>query len=120
MANPICHWELMVHDPARARQFYGRVFDWRFDSSAFSEYTTIDTGGGIAGGMMTKPPASPVAALHVYFQVNDIAETLRRVVEAGGTVIVPKTEIPPGWFAMFADLDQIPVGIVQEKPVAGS
>lgn len=119
MANPLCHWELMVNDLTKAKQFYGRVFDWRFDDSTFPEYTMIET-GGIAGGMMTKPPGSPMAALHTYFQVDDINETLRRVVEAGGSVIVPKTEIPPGWFAMFLDIDRIPVGIVQDKKAAAS
>jgi len=47
MANPICHWDLMVNDLAKAKQFYGRVFDWRFDEGAFPGYLTIDTGGGI-------------------------------------------------------------------------
>lgn len=117
MANPLCHWELMVNDPAKARQFYGRVFDWHFDDGSSPEYTMIQT-GGIGGGMMARPPASPIAALNVYFQVDDITETLRRVVESGGSVIVPKTAIPPGWFAMFLDPDQIPVGIVEENKAA--
>ena len=114
MANPLCHWDLMVNDLAKAKQFYGRIFDWQFDDSTFPGYTVIDTGGGIPGGMMARSSGSPVA-LNTYFQVDDILETLRRVVEAGGSVIVPKTEIPPGWFAMFFDLDRIPVGIVQRK-----
>jgi predicted enzyme related to lactoylglutathione lyase len=41
---------------------------------------------------------------------------LRTVVEAGGTVIVPKTELAQvRWFAMFIDPDQIPIGILQPK-----
>lgn len=114
MANPLCHWELMVNDIAKAKQFYGSVFGWRFDDKGFPGYTIIDTGGSLAGGMMAKPPGSPVAALNDYFEVDDVSQTLRTVVEAGGTVIVPKTEIPRvGWFAMFLDPDQIPIGILQ-------
>jgi predicted enzyme related to lactoylglutathione lyase len=45
--------------------------------------------------------------------VADLDKTLRDVVEAGGTVLVARTEIPPGWFAMFADPDGIAVGIMQ-------
>lgn len=116
MANSICHWELMVNDPARAKQFYRRIFDWKFDE-AYPGYTMITT-GGVAGGMMARPAQSPMAALNTYFQVDDLADTLRRVVEAGGQVIVPKTEIPPGWFAMFLDLDGIAIGIVETKPGA--
>ena len=119
MPNPLCHWDLMVNDLAKAKQFYGRVFDWRFDDAPFPGYTMIDPGGGVPGGIMARSPASPMAMLNTYFQVDDIAATLRKVVEAGGTVIVPKTEIPPGWFAMFLDPDQIPVGIVENRRAAG-
>jgi len=117
MANPICHWELMVNDVEKAKRFYSTVFGWRFDSSKTAEYTMIDTGQGVGGGMMAKPPGAPSAALNSYFQVDDVEKTLRTVVEAGGAVIVPKTEIPRmGWFAMFLDPDRIPIGVWQEAP----
>lgn len=106
----------MVDDIAKAKQFYGSVFGWRFDDQKFPGYTIIDTGGGLEGGLMAKPPGSPAAALNNYFEVEDASQTLRKVVEVGGTVIVPKTEIPNvGWFAMFLDPEQIPIGILQPK-----
>ena len=117
MANPICHWELMVEDVAKAKRFYGAVFGWRFDDTKYPGYTIIDTGQGVGGGMMRRPASSPVAALNTYFQVDDVDATLRAVAEAGGTVIVPKTEIAGvGWFAMFLDPDRIPIGILQPTP----
>jgi predicted enzyme related to lactoylglutathione lyase len=118
MSNPMVHWELMVGDVERARAFYARVFGWRF-SSYSPEYTMIETGGQPGGGMMPRPRSAPAAALNVYFEVADVERTLREVVEAGGTVVVPKTEIPPGWFAMFVDPDGIAIGILQNRPVAG-
>ncbi len=114
MANPMVHWELMVTDVERAKSFYGRIFGWRF-SSYGPEYTTIDPGGPPQGGLMARPPSAPSAALNVYFQVEDLERTLREVVEAGGQVAVPKTEIPPGWFAMFIDPDGIAVGVIQQR-----
>lgn len=115
MGNPICHWELMVNDVAKARAFYGRVFDWTFDASR-PDYTMIDTGTPPGGGMMPRPPTAPTTALNTYFAVTDIDATLRSVVEAGGTIAVPRTEVPGvGWFAMFLDPDQIPVAIFQER-----
>ena len=116
MANSLIHWELMVNDVDKARAFYSRVFDWRFDDASFPGYTGIDTGATPRGGLMARPPGSPSTGLNSYFLVDDIDRTLRNVVEAGGTVIVKRTEIPPGWFAMFLDPDQIPIGILQEKP----
>lgn len=115
MANSLIHWELMVNDVAKARAFYARVFDWRFDDTSFPGYTVIDAGASPGGGLMTRPPGSPTTGLNTYFLVADIDRTLRDAVEAGGTVIVKRTEIPPGWFAMFLDPDRIPIGILQEK-----
>jgi predicted enzyme related to lactoylglutathione lyase len=114
MANPMVHWELMVRDVERAKAFYGRVFGWTFGSYS-PEYTQIETGGTPEGGMMPKPPSAPTPSLNVYFQVDDIERTLREVVEAGGMVVVPRMEIPPGWFAMFLDPDGIAIGILQER-----
>jgi predicted enzyme related to lactoylglutathione lyase len=115
MSNPLCHWELMVNDIDKAKTFYGRVFGWTFDTSR-PEYTMIGTGSPPGGGLMARPPAAPTAALNTYFAVDDVDATLRQVVEAGGTVVVPRTEVPAtGWFAMFVDPDGIAVGIFQER-----
>ncbi len=116
MPNPIVHWELMVNDVAKAMAFYRRVFDWSLDAAG--EYAMIKTGGAVEGGMMARPPSAP-ASLNTYFAVDDLDRTLRDVVEAGGRVLVPRTQIPPGWFAMFLDPDGIPVGILQERRQGG-
>ncbi|MHC5037260.1 MAG: VOC family protein [Planctomycetota bacterium] len=115
MGNAMCHWELMVTDIEKAKAFYGQVFDWQLDESSMPGYTLIQTGKEPGGGIMLKPAEAPVPALHVYFLVEDIEATLSKVSQAGGQVIVPKTEIPNiGHFAMFMDPDNIPVGIFQE------
>ncbi len=115
MANPLIHWELMVSDPERAKAFYARVFGWTF-TPAGPEYTLIQTGTDPGGGMMRRPPNVPMSALNCYFRVADLDRTLRDAVEAGARVIVPRTEIPDiGWFAMFLDPDQIPIGVLQPR-----
>ena len=114
MPSPLCHWDLTVSDVAAAQRFYGGVFGWRFDDTKFPGYLLIDTGSGVGGGMMQAPVDSPIPALHSYFQVDDLVKTLRAVVEAGGAVIVPRTEIPGvGYIAMFLDPDRIPVGVLE-------
>lgn len=116
MANPICHWDLMVDDLERSKAFYQRVFAWRFDDASFSGYTLIQTGAAPGGGMMLRPPDVPMACLNSYFQVDSADGTLRQVVEAGGRVLMPKTEIPGvGWVAMFADPDGIPIGLLEPR-----
>jgi predicted enzyme related to lactoylglutathione lyase len=114
MGNPIVHFELMVNDMARAKSFYSSIFDWAIDDSAIPGYSMITTGEPPAGGMMARPEMAPMCALNVYFGVADVDATLAKAVAAGATLVVPKTEIPGmGHWAMFADLDGIPVGIFQ-------
>lgn len=114
MGNPIIHWELMVSDPERAKSFYRKLFDWRFDDTAFPGYTLIDTGQEPGGGLMQQPRSAPTVGLNTYFEVSDVRRTLHSVVEMGGEVLVPPTAIPNlGDYAMFADPDGIAVGVLQ-------
>ena len=118
MPNPLIHWELMVNDLAKAKQFYGRVFDWRFDDAG-PEYTMIVPGAPPNGGLMAKPAGAPMCSLNTYFRVDDLNRTLHDAVEAGAQVIVPRTEVPGvGWFAMFLDPDRIPIGIFEDRTAA--
>lgn len=116
MPNPICHWELMVNDVEKAKAFYRRVFDWTIEGGPAAGYDFIRTGTEPGGGMMAKPAAAPMAALNVYFLVEDVDRTLRSAADAGATVVVPKTEIPDvGSFGMFLDPDSIPIGVFTPK-----
>jgi uncharacterized protein len=115
MPNPLVHWELMVVDVERAKAFYQRVFDWTYQPMG-PEYTLIQTGSEPGGGLMQRPPGVEMSSLSSYFQVNDLDRTLRNAVEAGATVIVPRMEVPTvGWFAMFLDPDQIPIGVLEPR-----
>jgi predicted enzyme related to lactoylglutathione lyase len=117
MSNHLCHFEFMVSDSGKAKEFYGKVFDWSFKTDeSMGGYTMIDAGKEPGGGMMNKPDTAPHYALSVYFWVDSIDETMAKVTEAGGQVIVQKMEIPGmGWWGLFADPDGIPVGIYEAK-----
>lgn len=114
MSNELCHFELMVSDVDKAKVFYGKIFDWKFTGSDMPGYTMIDTGKEPGGGMMKKPDEVPGFALSVYYLVDSIDETLKKVADAGGCMLVPKMEIPTiGWWALFTDPDGIPVSIFE-------
>lgn len=117
MGNPLCHFEFMSSDLQKAKQFYGRVFDWTFNGGGMPGYVMIGTGKSPDGGIMVKPAEAPHYALHNYFLVDSIEETLSKVSAAGGNVIKGKTEIPNiGHWAMFADPDGICVGLFEGLP----
>lgn len=114
MPNPLCHFELMTNDPQKCKAFYGSVFDWQFDDDSMPGYTLVSTGAEPTGGVFPKPAEAPTVCANIYFGVDDIDETLARVTEHGGAVIVPKTAIPNvGEFAMFTDPEGIAIGILK-------
>ena len=114
MGNPIIHWEFVVPNADKARAFYRKIFDWRFDDKAFPGYTIIDTGADPSGALTTAPHAAPMAGLNTYFEVSNLKATLHNVVELGGKILVPPTDIPSvGAYAMFADPVGVAVGILQ-------
>jgi hypothetical protein len=116
--NPLCHFELMSSDPVKSRAFYSSVFDWQFDNDSMPGYTLINAGAEPSGGLFQEPDGTPGPCLNVYFQTDDVDDTLHKAVEAGATVLVPKTQIPNvGEFAIFTDPDGIAVGLL--KPSAG-
>jgi predicted enzyme related to lactoylglutathione lyase len=115
MANHICHFEFMCNDVPKAKEFYGKIFDWSFEDTVEPmPYTMIRTGTAPEGGMMVVPPEAPMPALNVYFEVDNVTATLEKATQAGGQVMVPATEIPQiGTMGFFADPDGIVVAVFQ-------
>ena len=114
MSNPLCHFELMTADPDKCKAFYSRIFDWTFDDQSLPGYTLVNAGAEPSGGVFRKPDEAPGPCMNIYFQTDDVEATLARAVEAGATVLVPKTIIPSvGEFAIFADPEGIAVGLLR-------
>ena len=115
-SNPLCHFEFMASDREKAKKFYGSVFDWEFQSwDGPMQYELIRTGTAPEGGLMEKPEQTPAPAMNIYFLVDSVEETLKKAELAGGTVTLPKMEVPTiGFCGMFLDPDGISVGVFEE------
>ena len=52
MANPFIHVELNTTDVAKAKSFYGKLFDWKLQDMPLPDgaYTMIEVGEGTGGG----------------------------------------------------------------------
>jgi len=74
MANPFVHCELATHDVAKAKAFYGKLFDWKFEDMPMPDgtYTTIGVGEGTGGGMMKHPMPNAPALWMPYVLVADV------------------------------------------------
>ena len=118
MGQPVVHWELWSQDPARASEFYKKVFGWEIRHIPEIEYRVVTTGGtgGINGGIM-KPKKGPWPNnLALYIDVDDIDAFGRKIREAGGKIVVEKEDVPGvGQFALFEDPDGRVLGMWKKK-----
>jgi hypothetical protein len=88
--------ELMTGDVAAARAFYGDVLGWSFEEMPMDgmTYCLIKVGDQNIGGVMTSPtPAAPPLWVS-YVTVDDVDARAARVAGAGGTVLMPPSDIP--------------------------
>ena len=117
MANPFVHVELLTTDVARAKAFYGELFDWKLEDLPGMDYTLIDVGEGTGGGMMkTMQPGSPSSWL-AYVQVDDAVVATEKARTLGATICREVTEIPGvGWFSVITDPTGATLALWQMNP----
>ena len=127
----VVHFEIQADDLERARAFYAAAFDWSFQDYGEltgSHYWGVVTGPddepGINGGLLQRPVAAPAPeqgtnAFVCTIQVEDYDETERRILEAGGTVALPKMALTGmAWQGYYLDTEGNTIGIHQADPDA--
>ena len=124
MANPFVHVELSTGDVAKAKSFYGALFDWKLEDVAIpggpDAYTIIGVGDtGTGGGMMKHPvPGAPSVWL-AYVHVDDINAATRKARELGATIARDVTEVPGfGWLSIIIDPTGAELGLWKAAPSA--
>ena len=108
------HWEIAAADPERLREFYAGLFNWKIGSSG--PILNIEPGVGGPqpgpGGHIRKDERVGVT---LYVQVRNLADSLRRTVELGGTVVVERLQVPDGaTLALIEDPESNRVMLVQQ------
>ena len=117
MANAFVHIELNTQDLGKAKEFYGKLFDWKLeDMPGPMPYTMIQPGEGPGGGMMTHPmPGAPSMWL-AYVLVDDIKAATAKARSLGANVIKDVTEVMGmGWLSIFTDPTGAALGLWQPK-----
>ncbi len=101
--------ELYAGDGASIFDFYHQLFGWKksqaMDMGPAGTYQMFDlAGGGMIGGVMTKPPQMPVPAWLYYFNVGGIDAASARVKAGGGKITNGPNEVPGGqWVVQGID-----------------
>jgi len=118
MGRPVAFFEVISADAARARRFYGELFEWSAEADeSLGGYALVDTGAGedAVGGGIGPSRAPGDTGVKIYVRVDDLDGYLKQAVDLGGTTLVPPRDLLGGYgrIAVFADPDGNPVGLWQ-------
>jgi uncharacterized protein len=120
--DKVVHFEIPADDTARAKEFYGSIFEWQLQEVPEMQYVTLITSpvdeqqlpterGAINGGMYKRSPQAPDTPV-ITIGVDSIDEALKKVDAGGGETITPRTEIEGmGAFAYFKDTEGNTLGL---------
>lgn len=128
--NRIVHFEIQANDPERAAKFYREIFGWeitKFDSPEM-EYWLVMTAEkdskelGINGGLLRRNATVEGKGVNAFVctaQVDNIDETAKKIIAAGGTEAMPKFAIMGmAWQAYYLDTEGNMFGVHQPDPDA--
>lgn len=114
MSGRVTHFEIPYDDGDRARSFYSSVFGWDAAELPGLDYTLVSTGptgdtgplepGYIGGGMMKRE--GPFVSPNLMIDVENISQSLARVIDSGGTLVSDRTPVGDfGFVAYFRDTE---------------
>jgi predicted enzyme related to lactoylglutathione lyase len=104
MAHPIAHIELSAKDRDAMAKFYNTIFGWKIDHNQKLDYMQLLPGERPSLALDPVSENVPAGNVTVYLGTDDIDASLESIEKGGGTMVVPKQEIPTvGWFAVFID-----------------
>jgi predicted enzyme related to lactoylglutathione lyase len=125
MASHIAHFEIFATDVDRARKFYERIFDWRFEIGGPPGMYHIFTGPpvehGLSRGLIAQRqgPAAQGAinGFRCTISVSSISDTVAAIEAAGGRLRSAVIDIPHvGRVVEFADTEDNIVCAMQYNP----
>lgn len=119
MANPFVHVELNTNDLPRAKDFYGKLFDWKFEDVPMDvgAYTLIKVGDGTGGGMMVNPIPNAPSWWLAYVNVDDVAAATKKAKSLGAKVMKDVSEVKGmGSFSILIDPTGATIALWEAKP----
>ena len=118
MANPFVHIELMSTDVAKAKAFYGKLFDWKLEDMPMPDmtYTMIQVGEGTGGGILKNPMPNAPSMWVPYVDVPDLAAATAKAKSLGATVHKENVDVADhGAFSIISDPAGGMIGLWQAK-----
>jgi len=120
-----CWVDVMTSDIDKARQFYGELFGWEYetgDEEKNGGYTTARKNGKTVAGLMQKDEdqAGMPDVWSTYLRSDDAEATASAVAANGGQVYIPPMDVPEqGHMAIFGDAAGAAIGVWQPREMKG-
>lgn len=117
----VIHFEIPAQNPERLKQFYAKIFDWKFSQWKNVGFWYALTGQpaefGIDGGIIDVKELD--IPLNSVINVTNMDAVIEKIIAKGGTITVPKFfEQGVGYLAYFKDLDNNVFGLREVDPNA--
>lgn len=120
-----CWIDLMTSDTDKAKEFYGGLFGWTFetgDQEKYGGYISASKDGKSVAGIMQKQEdqAAMPDMWSTYLRSDDAAATAAAVTANGGQVYMEPMDIPEqGTMAFFGDATGAAIGVWQPREMKG-
>ncbi|MBX3232053.1 MAG: VOC family protein [Labilithrix sp.] len=114
MGNPFVHLDLATDDVKAAKKFYRSVFDWKLTDFPEMQWTGIDVGKGVGGGIGAKQSPDQPTSWTAYVDVADVKKTIAKAKKNGATIVIPYMEVGNmGALGVFVDPQGATLGVWQ-------
>nr|WP_321233802.1 VOC family protein [uncultured Psychroserpens sp.] len=123
MTNKLSHFAIYTEDIQRAKTFYSNLFGWDFNSYGPEDFLQIkhskEKNAPLIGALQSKthnPLSKDIKGFECSIEVENLNDTIKKIKENNGEIIMPKTEIPfVGWLTKFLDTEGNLVCAIQYK-----
>jgi predicted enzyme related to lactoylglutathione lyase len=116
--NKVVHIEVPAGDTARAKQFWGSLVGWSFQSwEGGMEYHMFE---GEPGGGLYPAESADDRGIRVYFGTDDINAEVARVRELGGEASDASPIPGIGWYSHCKDTEGNAFALYQNDESAGT
>ncbi len=106
MTLPIVYFDIAGPEDEALKSFYSSICEWEFDQAGQFEVSVAAS----INGAIRKDPAEK----RIYLGVPDVTATLTLIEQSGGTVDVPRFEVPGVVIlGLFRDPAGNPMGLVE-------
>ncbi len=114
----VIHTEFLVKDLTQSAKFFETLFDWKIRpfGEDYSVWSNGEEGEKASGGGLTTELPEGTKTI-TYIEVADIATTVAKIRELGGTILVEYQALPNnmGAWATFLTPDGTPMAIWAPK-----